>query len=347
MYLPRIIPPRYYRSYLDAVARGDSNQAIDDVLDLAALGYSADVVIVDLLAPVQREIGERWADARMGVAQEHRATTISESALAALLQRHVLTDRQAQGEVLLCAAEGEWHSIAARMVALVWRHLGWDVTLLVPSAPADSLLDVIGNREAELVGVSCILPGNLYGAWRVIGVLRQRGCRIVAGGRAFGHGAVAAHRASALGADSYAAEALAGSTVLKELAAEPSPGSRPPESRGAAGAEADALHRQSGELAGSSLRLLEGLRPDVLSDGRMRADLGADVELLVEALTSAVLLEDSTILTEHLAWYRSLASNAGVEELGILLADGISRCLSPKDYPIAHQLLSEAIRRIE
>ncbi len=49
-------------------------------------GVEPIAVMVDLVAAVQRRVGQRWADGTWSVAQEHAATAIATSALGHLLR---------------------------------------------------------------------------------------------------------------------------------------------------------------------------------------------------------------------------------------------------------------------
>ncbi|MGK5740813.1 B12-binding domain-containing protein [Micromonospora sp. URMC 103] len=53
--------PAAYAGYLDSLTEADEYAAIDIALDLVDRGVPAERVLLDLVAPAQVEVGERWA----------------------------------------------------------------------------------------------------------------------------------------------------------------------------------------------------------------------------------------------------------------------------------------------
>lgn len=329
-HLTRRVPPAAYKEFLTGLKRGDSDRAVAAVLKLGASGYSAQDIVEDVIAPAQSAIGQAWESGAFGIAQEHQATAISEEALEALLIEQAGPPSQTRGRVALCAAENEWHSIAARMVAVIWRHMGWDVRLILPSAPAESIVELLQIGDTRVVGVSCALPANLVGAWRVIGALRRHGCWIVAGGRGFGGRHHGLSRATALGADTFAVNAETADASLQyftDTSSPPPRGQVPSESRIS---ETEQLMLATPRIVADGLGLIDGWMPQALSDPGDRKQAHDDLSLFCRALQSSLLLDDERILAEHVGWYRAVLASSGADpETAALLVDAIFRCAPP------------------
>ena len=73
--------------YLHLVGDGDEYGAVDMVTELLDDGVAPQRIMVGLIAPTQRRVGELWAANEWSVAREHAATAISERALAAVAAR--------------------------------------------------------------------------------------------------------------------------------------------------------------------------------------------------------------------------------------------------------------------
>lgn len=183
---------------LELAGDGLPRPAIAFALGLLADGATPRQIIVDLLAPVQREVGVRWQTNRWSVADEHAATAVIDGVLGALsLENAVRGPRR--GEVLVACAEGEHHTMPARMGVEILRSDGWDVTFLGGSLPADDLQRFAAEREPELVLVSCTVPLTLSGARRCFVAVDEVGLPAIAVGAAFGHDDARARRLGARG----------------------------------------------------------------------------------------------------------------------------------------------------
>ena len=104
-----------------------------------------------------------------------RATAITDAVLAALAWR--IEAAEDQGHLVATCAEGEWHSLPARMAAEVLRTHGWLVTFLGASTPADHLRRFVDEVGAVGVVVSCSVPIFLSGASGRSRRRRRQGCR--------------------------------------------------------------------------------------------------------------------------------------------------------------------------
>ena len=143
------ISPETVGAYLDRLDRADQAGAIRLAAELLDAGCSVAEVLVDLVAVAQREIGRRWLTGAWSVAQEHAATHVSELVVGAVTARH--SGPADRGHVVMACVEGEWHALAARIVAEVVRAAGWRVTFLGASVPARHLVSYLHQTGPEAV----------------------------------------------------------------------------------------------------------------------------------------------------------------------------------------------------
>ncbi|MFY2562500.1 MerR family transcriptional regulator [Corallococcus terminator] len=106
-----------------------------------------------VLAPLQREVGERWHAGELSVAQEHLVTQVVRARLVNLL--HAAPDSGRRHAVLACFPDEE-HELGLLGVALRMRHAGFRVTLLGQRVPALDLGRAVAELKPELVGLSAI-----------------------------------------------------------------------------------------------------------------------------------------------------------------------------------------------
>ncbi|TWJ26268.1 cobalamin B12-binding domain-containing protein [Micromonospora endolithica] len=169
-------------AYLRCLDAADHPAATRLALGLLDGGWTVADVLVDVVAAAQREIGLRWLAGRWSVAQEHAATHVSEQVVGAVGAR--IPPAPTRGHVLLACVEGEWHALAARIVAEVVRADGWRVTFLGASVPGRHLVSYLHQAGPDTVLLSCVQPHRLIRAGRMIEACRAAGVPVVAGGPA-------------------------------------------------------------------------------------------------------------------------------------------------------------------
>ena len=120
--------------YTDAALRGDRAGAAELATDFAGREESCLRVVTQLLAPSQRDVGERWMHNECTVAEEHSATFVTESVLSSLVVG--LEAQEPAGTVVMVCGEGEFHSLPARMATELLTAGGWRVIHLGAAMPA-------------------------------------------------------------------------------------------------------------------------------------------------------------------------------------------------------------------
>jgi MerR family transcriptional regulator, light-induced transcriptional regulator len=202
--------------YLDQLLVPDARAAWDAVEQALDGGVAAGRIYLDVLTPAMVEIGRLWETARIGVAQEHLATQITQSVLARLAPAleavsHATDPRRL---ALVTGTPNELHAIGPRMVADFLESSGWDVLLLGPDTPISATIATARDRRPDVVALSTSLSFNLLAAGVVFAALRQLDPKplLIAGGRAYEG---LPDRALLMGADVFAADP---EQLLRELA---------------------------------------------------------------------------------------------------------------------------------
>jgi methanogenic corrinoid protein MtbC1 len=312
-----------------AVAAGDRDEALTLVDRLVEDGVEPIAVMVDLVAAVQRRVGQRWADGTWSVAQEHAATGIATSALEAV-GRRVRATVPERGRAVVACAEHEWHALPAMLVANALRTRGWNVTLLGASTPTARLNRYLQDLGPDLTAVSCSVPAGLPHSRGFIEASTTAGIPVLAGGAAFGPDA---RRAAALGATAWAADARQAVAQAENLpmvvrAAAPLPGE--------VSSEQGALHAAHRTL----LDTITTRWAATTAASADTADLRDAVDQTLYAVSGALLTGDERLLRETSAWVdlvltaRGFAGAAHAE-----LGEHLLREL--RDYPLAVRLVRE------
>lgn len=146
-----------------AARLGERLEAFDDagsqaLLDEALAGFSADVVVRDIVLPTLVRIGERWANDQVSVAQEHFGSTLLRARLLALGRGW---DRGGGPRAVLACPSGEQHDLGLIAFGLALRAQGWRITYLGQDTPSATLLGTVAALKPEALVVAATMPGSL------------------------------------------------------------------------------------------------------------------------------------------------------------------------------------------
>jgi methanogenic corrinoid protein MtbC1 len=276
---------------LAALVDGDLDTAYRVAGRLLDEGVPFESLVSEVLGPVQREVGTRWAGGDLSVADEHAATA-SVEALVALLAAG-LTPAGGPLVVVACP-EGDAHSLPARVVAAVLTLRDFRAVFLGASLPAWDLGDYLDRQPPLAVALSVSMPASLFRAAASIAMAHERGVPVLVGGRAVPD----ARRATALGADAWAANPANAADVLGAWASRP-PTALAPDADPAP--ECAAIDRHRFAL------LAAAFPPEAVAPAARVVD---ELVRVLDVLQAALLLGDPALVSEHIAFLRSIDPDA-------------------------------------
>jgi 5-methyltetrahydrofolate--homocysteine methyltransferase len=122
-------------------------------------------------------------------------------------------------KVVLGAVKGDIHDIGKSLVGTVFEANGFEVVDLGRDVPDEAFVETVANSGAKILGMSALLTTTMSGQQRVIDLLRTRGLRegviVLVGGAP-----VTRRFAAEIGADGYAANAMAALGEARRLIGE-------------------------------------------------------------------------------------------------------------------------------
>jgi DNA-binding transcriptional MerR regulator len=152
----RADPPVLVAQLLDAISALDEDRA-HAVLDTAFLDRSVESAVVDVLVPFFVRVGEAWELGRIGIAQEHFASSLVRRRLGALS----LTWGVGRGPVaVLACPPGEFHDIILLSFGVLLGRAGWRIRYLGPDTPIPSLTSACRMAQADAVVIACRRPNG-------------------------------------------------------------------------------------------------------------------------------------------------------------------------------------------
>lgn len=181
---------------LGALLHFDATEA-HAVFDRLLATRSLDGALRDVVLPVFHEIGERWAQGDVSVAQEHYATELLSGRLRGLAREW--DDGLGPRAVLACPS-GERHDIGLVCCGLALHRRGWRVTYLGPDTPMHALASTVNLISPSLVVIGVLQPDLLSAIAPELAQLADE-VAIAVGGVGATAGLAAAARARHLGGD--------------------------------------------------------------------------------------------------------------------------------------------------
>ncbi len=164
---------------VDHLLDDDQARAFALVRSMLAEGIDAQLVLIALLAPAAKILGELWEQDSVSFAD----VTIAVTGLTALL-RDMRDDRlidpeqgyfSADNRCLVISPEGEDHTFGLHVFHEMLRLHGWCVTS-IPCASLEQVVAAVSDKQYRFVGLSC---GGALGVLRLqswVDTIRQKSC---------------------------------------------------------------------------------------------------------------------------------------------------------------------------
>jgi MerR family transcriptional regulator, light-induced transcriptional regulator len=154
-------------------------EAYDDAgahatLDTLLAGFTFETVAKEVLLPMLRDLGDRWARGEISVAQEHFASNLLRGRLLSLARGW---DRGVGPRAVLACAPEERHELALIVFGIALRSQGWRVTYL----GADTPVRAIDAGAADDVIIAATIPARFEAAAKDIAALAMTADLSIAG----------------------------------------------------------------------------------------------------------------------------------------------------------------------
>lgn len=312
---------------LAALVNGDVTLAYRLATQLLADGVPFDDIAIDVLRPVQAELGLRWAVGDIGIAFEHAA---SEAVHELLVRLGAIAEAPTGPTVVIASPEADAHALGARVVACALALEGFRVLFLGASVPAADLEDFLDFHSPLALALSCSMPSALVKAVSSVAAAHRVGIPVVGGGSAF----TTEQRARRLGIDALARVPSDAVERLRAWEASPPDG---------LAAEPEPVAEQRG-LADRSQRLIAIALDAVQNDESRHQGLSGEVARVLQIVEGALLLDEPSLLDEHIHWLRETGPAHGLPRAS--LDDALSALAAAMDGDLqrAGHLLAAALR---
>ncbi len=138
----------------DAFARFDAAGA-EDLLDRLLLARSTESVIVDVVLPALRAVGDQWNPGDQEIAREHFASNLIGGRLRVLGRGW---DLGTGPRAVLACPSGERHDLGLVAFGLALRQHGWRITLLGHDTPTGTIARTVATLAPRAVVLAAVIP---------------------------------------------------------------------------------------------------------------------------------------------------------------------------------------------
>ena len=175
-------------NYLSYLINMEKDKAVKYILNLVDNGTAVEDIYLKIFQPVQYEIGRLWQLNQISIAQEHYGTSVTQLAMSQLYP-NIFTSFQKGKKALTTCIGDELHELGIRMVADLLELNGWDTIHLGSNTPVLEILQIIEEKNIDVLAISVTLPNQLEESKSLISAVRENDglsrVKIMVGGRLF------------------------------------------------------------------------------------------------------------------------------------------------------------------
>lgn len=142
------------------------------VLNVASALVDVETLWAQVVAPALSRVGTDWEDRAVTPAPEHLLSSLVRGRLAALLE--ALPRFPGAPCVIIGAAPGEQHDVAALMLAILLARAGWTVTFLGAATPLEAWDKAIRTVRPRVVVVTATLAEHAAATRAVLHRVREQ-----------------------------------------------------------------------------------------------------------------------------------------------------------------------------
>ena len=197
-----------------AVCKGLANEAAHLTAEMLADTEPLTIVNEEII-PALNQVGEGFEKKTVYLPQLLMAAEAAGAAFeqikAAMAQDEPAPQK---GTFVLATVEGDIHDIGKNIVKLLMENYGYDVVDLGRDVPAETVAEAVRSHHAQLVGLSALMTTTVPAMEATIRMLREKcpDCKIIVGGAV-----LTEEYAAKIGADKYAADAMAAVRYAEEV----------------------------------------------------------------------------------------------------------------------------------
>ena len=166
----------------DEISEAIVNLDKEKAIQLAKKAINEDMELLDIIekgfGEGIRRIGDLWDEGEFFLPELMLGGTIMQEAMNLLLPHlKVGSENISLGKVVIATIEGDIHSIGKTIVGTMLSANGFDVYDLGADVPAEKIIKMAIEKNADIIGVSALLTTTMIGQKKIIEILENKKIR--------------------------------------------------------------------------------------------------------------------------------------------------------------------------
>ncbi|MGD2187933.1 MAG: MerR family transcriptional regulator [Desulfobacterales bacterium] len=128
--------------------------AFEAALNRAAVRLTRPMLFNEVILPLVKNIGDRWADGTLKIVNEHLASSILRTFLWDML--YAYRPNPPAPTIVFATPAAQWHELGALLAAITAAEAGWTVHYFGPNLPAEEIAAAAAIRRATAVAISIV-----------------------------------------------------------------------------------------------------------------------------------------------------------------------------------------------
>jgi corrinoid protein of di/trimethylamine methyltransferase len=207
-----------------AVLEGKKDAALEGVRSGLDAGINPLQLITEGLTVGLDQVGEKFEEGEYYLPDMMLAAEAMSGAID-YLEPHLREERaqskEQAGRIVIGTVKGDLHSIGKDIVIMMMKAAGLEVFDLGVDVSSEKFIKAIEDNDADILGISALMTTTIGEQKKVIDLLTEKGLRsgvkVIVGGAPLSE-----EWAQKIGADAYAADAIAGVKKIKGMLSLPS-----------------------------------------------------------------------------------------------------------------------------
>jgi len=187
----------YDRDFMESVLAGRSSAAADRALLVYRQTGSLEGTLSRVFYTSLAEIGRRWRENIIGVAEEHAATSAMRAAVRTFFNSISRESEFGLSAAVICVP-GDEHELGAEIISMYLFSRGWEIYFVGRSLPEQEVIREVGRGGYDAILLSVSMVRHLPAFEKLAEEIRERYPRvfIIAGGSALAGGSEVMRKAA-------------------------------------------------------------------------------------------------------------------------------------------------------
>jgi len=170
---PKAIDDIIFNKFLSAILKANVYEAINISNEFIKKDNDVKVFWEHIILPALYSVGNKWAEGKISVGEEHTATSICQRVMSEHYPK-VMNYIDKKKRILVTTSPNELHEVGALMLSDMLELNGYDVYFISSKISTQEKCDIIFNEKIDVIIISTTLVGNISKTKTMIDEIRNK-----------------------------------------------------------------------------------------------------------------------------------------------------------------------------